>query len=466
MLKRLGSFHEHRVKAMDQREVVRRANESQVQLVFFLYCDNGGIIRGKSTHISTLQKRLETGIGLTVAMQAMSDMDMLQSVAGMGPVGEIRLVPDLSTYRTLPYSPRRAVILADMLTLERKPWAACPRAFLKRMVDLAARRGFRVRAAFEPEWTLARKEGDSFVPIDESLCFSSVGATTALPVIDDIVAALEAQGLQVEQYYPELGHGQQELSIRHTDALAAADNHILYRETVRNVAWQHALYASFAPKPFADQAGNGCHIHFSAWDASGQHNLFYGPGDYYNLSQTAYNFIGGVLEHLPGLVALTCPSVNSYRRLQPNSWSSAFTCYGPDNREAALRIPSLFWNEEEASVNLELKPSDSSANPYIALGGLIAAGLDGIDKGLLPKEGQLVDVDPATLSFDELKKRGIRRLPHNLREAVEALEADLVLMEALGPDLTRSYLAVRRGDLELFSGHDEAFELRHHFYKY
>lgn len=451
---------------MDQSEVVRRANESRVQLVFFLYCDNGGIIRGKSTHISTLQKRLETGIGLTVAMQAMSDMDMLQSVAGMGPVGEIRLVPDLSTYRMLPYSPRRAVILADMLTLERKPWAACPRAFLKRMVDLAARRGLRIRAAFEPEWTLARKEGDSFVPIDESLCFSSVGATTALPVIDDIVTALEAQGLQVEQYYPELGYGQQELSIRHTDALAAADNHILYRETVRNAAWQHELYASFAPKPFADQAGNGCHIHFSAWDASGQHNLFYGPGDHYNLSQTAYNFIGGVLEHLPALVALTCPSVNSYRRLQPNSWSSAFTCYGPDNREAALRIPSLFWNEEEASVNLELKPSDSSANPYIALGGLIAAGLDGIDKGLLPSQGQLVDVDPATLSFDELKKRGIRRLPHDLGEAVEALEDDLVLMEALGPDLTRSYLAVRRGDLELFSSRDEAFELRHHFYKY
>jgi glutamine synthetase len=454
------------VKTMDQSEIVRRVNESRVQLVFFLYCDNGGIIRGKSAHISTLQKRLETGIGLTVAMQAMSDMDMLQPVAGMGPVGEIRLVPDLSTYTVLPYAPKRAVILADMLTLEQKPWEACPRAFLKRMIDRAASRGLRIQAAFEPEWTLARKEGDSFIPIDESLCFSSVGATTALPVIDDIVAALDAQGLQVEQYYPELGHGQQELSIRHADALTAADNHILYRETVRNVAWQHEYYASFAPKPFADQAGNGCHIHFSAWEANGQRNLFYDPEDTYNLSQTAYNFIGGVLEHLPGLVALTCPSVNSYRRLRPNSWSSAFTCYGPDNREAALRIPSLFWDNEEASVNLELKPSDSSANPYIALGGLMAAGLDGVDKGLLPKEGQLVEVDPATLSPDELESRGIRRLPANLGEAIEALENDPVLLDALGPGLSRSYLAIRRGDLELFSRHDEAFELRHHFYKY
>jgi glutamine synthetase len=277
---------------------------------------------------------------------------------------------------------------------------------------------------------------------------------------------LEAQGLRVEQYYPELGHGQQELSIRHADALTAADNHVLYRETVRNVAWQRGFYASFAPKPFADQAGNGCHIHFSAWDASGQRNLFYDPEDNYNLSQTAYNFIGGVLEHLPALVALTCPSVNSYRRLRPNSWSSAFTCYGPDNREAALRIPSLFWDDEEASVNLELKPSDSSANPYIALGGLMAAGLNGIDKGLVPKEGQLVDVDPATLSPDELASRGIRRLPANLGEAIEALENDPVLLDALGPGLAWPYLAIRRADFELFSRHDEAFELRHHFYKY
>jgi glutamine synthetase len=454
------------VKDMDQSEVVRQANKSRVQLVFFLYCDNGGIIRGKSTHISALQKRLESGIGLTMAMQAMSDMDRLQPVVGLGPVGEIRLVPDLSTYRVLPYSPRRAVILADMLTLERRPWEACPRSFLKRMIEQAASRGLKIQAAFEPEWTLARKEGEAFTPIDESLCFSTLGAATALPVIDDIVAALEAQGLRVEQYYPELGHGQQELSIRHADALTAADNHVLYRETVRNVAWQRGFYASFAPKPFADQAGNGCHIHFSAWDASGQRNLFYDPEDNYNLSQTVYNFIGGVLEHLPGLVALTCPSVNSYRRLRPNSWSSAFTCYGPDNREAALRIPSLFWDDEEASVNLELKPSDSSANPYIALGGLMAAGLNGIDKGLLPKEGQLVDVDPATLSPDELASRGIRRLPANLGEAIEALENDPVLLDALGPGLARPYLAIRRADFELFSRHDEAFELRHHFYKY
>ncbi len=334
------------------------------------------------------------------------------------------------------------------------------------MVERAADHGLRIKAAFEPEWTLARKEGDTFTPIDESLCFSTLGAAIALPVIDAIVSALEEQGLRVEQYYPELGHGQQELTIRHTDALRAADNHLLYRETVRNVAWQHGLYASFAPKPFSDQAGNGCHIHFSAWDDSGQRNLFYDSEGDLQLSRTAYSCIVGVLEHLPGLVALTCPSVNSYRRLRPNSWSSAFVCYGPDNREAAVRIPSLFWGDGEASTNLELKPSDSSSNPYISLGGLIAAGLDGVARELAPKEGQFVRVDPASLEGNERERRGIHRLPSNLGEAIEALEQNSVLIEALGSGLAAPYLAIRRSDWELFSNHDEQFELKHHFYKY
>ena len=452
---------------MDKRDVVRQAIAAGRQLIGFFYCDNGGIIRGKSIHISTLANRLESGLGLTVAMQAMSDVDVLQRVEGMGPVGEIRLVPDLDTFTLLPYAAERAIMFSDMVRLDRTPWAACPRTFLKRMIARAAARGLRIQAAFEPEWTLAKRQDDgTFVPCDSSLCFSSVGMTTSLQVIDAIVSALCEQGIQVEQYYPELGHGQQELSVHYTDALRAADQHLLYRETVRNVAWQHGFYASFAPKPFVDQAGNGCHLHISAWDANGVYNLFYDQNDPLHLSSTAYAFIAGVLHHLPGLVALTCPSVNSYRRLQPQSWSSAFVCYGPDNREAALRIPSPFWGNEMASANLELKASDSSANPYLSLGAVMAAGLDGVERQLQPGAGQRLDVDPSTLSPEQLASRGITRLPATLSEAVTALENDAVLMEALGPLLTTAFLAVRRGDIAFFAGQDDAFELQHHFYKF
>lgn len=451
---------------MESQDILQLARDAGVRLVMFAYCDNSGIIRGKATHISGLERRLTSGIGVTTAMQAMGDMDRLQVMDGMGPVGEFRMVPDLDTFTVLPYAPGRALVLVDMITMDRQPWDACPRHFLKRMLAKAHAMGITFQAAFEPEWYLARREGDSFIPMDESLDNSTLGASMAREVIDDVVDALESQGLQLEQYHTEVGHGQQELSITHADALRAADNHIIYRETVRNVAWNHGWLASFAPKPFPDQAGNGNHTHISAWDTAGERNLFYDPGDPMQLSQLAYHFIAGIMEHLPGLTALTSPSMNSYRRISPGSWSTAYICYGPDNREAALRIPSRFWGSEMASTNLEYRPADSSSNPYIALGAIIAAGLDGIQRGQMPAAGLRIDTDPARLAPDELAALGIRRLPSTLLEAIHALEADATLTDALGPLLTNSCLTVRKADWELFSQHDADFEIRHHFYKF
>ena len=451
---------------MEHNEIVRQAKDAGVKLVSFFWCDNGGIIRGKSTHISGLESRLSSGIGVTTAMQAMGDMDQLQIVEGMGPAGEFRLIPDTDTFTILPYAPKRALMLCDSITMSRRPWEACPRGFLKRMLAKAEAMGLTFQVAMEPEWYLTRKEGDDFVPCDESLDNSSVGMTFAQDVVDDVIEALEAQGIGIEQYHTELGHGQHELSIRHAPALRAADNHLIYRETVRNVAYRHGLFASFAPKPFPEQAGNGCHIHFSAWDRDGETNLFFDASDEQNLSELAYHFIGGIMEHLPGLVALTCPSMNSYRRLSPGSWSTAFTCYGADNREAALRIPSLFWGSEMASTNLEFRPADSSSNPYIALGGVIAAGLDGVERKIMPNEEQRVDMDPTLLTPEELESRGIRRLPQSLPEATRALEEDTTLTGAMGKMLADSYLTIRRVDWEIFSQQDAEFEIRNHIYKY
>src|SRR5207302_95361 len=174
--------------------------------------------------------------------------------------------------------------------------------------------------------------------------------------------------------------------------------------------------------------GNGAHIHFSVSDAQDA-NLFYDPNAADCLSECGRQFMAGVLAHLPALVALTCPSVNSYRRLQPQSWSSAFAVYGHDNREAALRIASPFWSDAAGTVNLELKAADASCNPYLALGGLLAAGLEGMERRLDP--GEPTEVDPASLPEAERQKRGITRLPSSVDEAIGALEADQVLQAAL-----------------------------------
>lgn len=474
--------------------VVERAEAEGLDLIRFLYVDHGGIVRGKATSRPRLAERLQTGIGLTVAMQAMTMLDELQPVDGMGPVGEVRLVPDPESFLVLPYAPGAGAMVADLIELDGEPWEACPRTFLKQAVAELAEEGYAPVAAFEPEFTLGRREPggqgagadegpsaggvsgaegsgglDRLVPVDQSLCFSTTGFGFAHDYAIELVRALEAQGLAVEQYYPELGHGQQELSIRHAPALRAADNQVWYRETVRGVAWRQGLWASLAPKPIPDQAGNGTHLHASLWDLGerggpGARNAFYGAGDQYGLSDVAYHFIGGLLAHLPALVALTCGSVNSYRRLVPRSWSSAYTCYGMDNREAAVRIASPMWGLDEPSTNLELKPSDSTGNPYLALGAYIHAGLDGVRNKLDP--GRPTNVDPATLSASTRRRRGIRRLPDSLAAALDALERDELLMEALGPLRRNAYLAVKRAEAAAFAAHDTAFECYHHFTKF
>lgn len=450
---------------MNPEQIVTAAHSAAVRLVRFLYCDNGGTIRGKLAHIDSLATRLDTGIGLTVAMQAMNMLDQLQPVEGMGPVGEIRLVPDLDSFVVLPYAPNSAAMMCDMLTLDRQPWGACPRSFLKRMIARAADRGLTIQAAMENEFSLLRPDGNGhYTPLDTGLCFSTISMTAAAEVMDDIIAALEAQGISIDAYYPELAPGQHELPVRHAPLLRAADNQIWVRETIRNIAARHGLIASLAPKPLPDQAGNSSHIHWSVWDLEGKANLFYDRHDQYQLSKLGYHFIGGILAHLPGLLALTAPSFNSYRRLQPHFWSSAYSVWGPDNREAAVRVASGLWGHENATVNLELKASDSSNNPYLALGGLLAAGLDGIARELDP--GEAVLIDPGNYSDQERTARGIKRYPTTQAEALDALEQDELLMEALGPELRASYLAVKRSEYAAFDAEDLEFEIKHHLYKF
>jgi glutamine synthetase len=466
----------HKQSADPAARVVAACQDAGVELVRFLYVDHGGVVRGKATSRARLTERLQTGIGLVTGMQAMSMLDELAPVAGLGPVGEVRLVPDPDSFVVLPYAPGAAAMTAGMARLDGQPWEACPRAFLQGAIAELATEGYALVAAFEPEFTLGRRvpgdgpaDPDRLDPVDQSLCFSTSGFGAAHDYAVELVRALQAQGLVVEQYYPELGHGQQELSVRHAPALRAADNMVWYRETARGVAWRQGLWASLAPKPIGDQAGNGAHLHASLWEAGpdgrpGGRNVLYDGGDPRGLSALAHHWIGGLLAHLPALVALTCGSVNSYRRLTPQSWSSAFVCWGMDNREAAVRVPSRMWGLDEASTNLELKPSDATGNPYLALGAVIHAGLDGIRNKLDP--GRPVDTDPATLSAATRRRRGIERLPGSLGQALDALEADELLMEALGPLRRDAYLAVKRSEVAAFGARDAAFECFHHFTKF
>lgn len=452
---------------MDYRGVLDLARTSGVQLIRFEYCDASGVARTKAIHVAQLGHKLIEGVGLTRAQMSMNLLEQVIHIEGMEPVGEIRLVPDPETFSILPWAPKSASVLCDQLDHNRENWGACPRSFLKEMIARAARMGIEVQASFENEYYMARWEGDHYVPFDlpdHAPVYSSIGHDLYADVMLETVEALESQGMQIEQCINEYGPGQQEIAIRYAEALRCADNQMKFRDTVRGVALKRGMLASFAPKPYPEQIGSGAHIHFSLWDLEGKHNLLYDVSADRGLSQLGRQFIAGVAEHLPALVALTAPSFNSYRRLMPSAWASATTAWGFDNKEAALRVASPFYNREEQSYNIEYKPSDGSANPYLSLGALIACGLDGIERELEP--GQPSEHDPARLSPEQLALGKVRPLPSSMGRALDELENSPLLKDALGDLLFRCYLGVRRSEDEVFSANDEAFELRNHFYRF
>ncbi|HEY9762913.1 MAG TPA: glutamine synthetase family protein [Trichocoleus sp.] len=423
---------------VDSADILKSLQNNQIRFLRVVWCDNANVIRSKAIHRNALPQRMSEGVGLSAAQQAIPVMaDAVAPGSGLGPVGEVWLVPDSATLQRLPYAPGHARVMGDMVK-DGQPWPYCARQFLKRMIAQAADLGLEIMAAFEPEFYLLRVEHGQILPADETVFAASLSMDLQHRVIDAIADALTAQGLFIEQYYPESGPGQQELSVRYTHALGAADQHVIYRETVKAVARQHSLVASFVPKIFEQAAGSGNHLHLSLW-REGENITGNGKGD---LSETARAFAAGLLEHLPALMALTTPSTNSYRRLQPHCWSGAFRTWGFDNREAAIRIPG---NPSLPSpTHLELKTVDGAANPYLALGGAIAAGLDGIQQQLsLPDP---IGIDPGTLSAAERIARHIDRLPVDLKTAIEHLQKNSPLTEALGQPLAQACLAVRQAE--------------------
>lgn len=436
------------------KKIQKSLQKDGVRFVRILWCDNANIIRGKAVHVEMLSHYLEHGVGISAGQQGLPVMyDAIAPESGLSPVGEIRLVPDWDSLIPLPYAPGHVRVIGNMI-LDGQPWPLCPRNFLTRMIAAAKREGLEIQAAFENEFYLLQQTPESIIPTDSTVFASTQAIDINHAVIDAITDTLVTQGIPVEQYYPESGPGQQEISWRYTDALSAANSQIAFRETVRAVAHRHHLTASFLPKIFPDAASSGCHIHLSLW-REGQ-NLLPDIQGVCGLSQIARAFIAGILHHLPALMALTTPSPNSYRRIRPHTWSGAFRCWGLDNREAPVRVPSN--PGLGGSTHFELKTVDASANPYLALGAIIAAGLDGVQKNLEPPTP--VTEDPGYLPVEQRTANNIDPLPENLGEALIHLQHNDVLLNALNPQLSQAFLAVRQAEWQAMKDWDLATEVK------
>lgn len=353
--------------------------------------------------------------------------------------GDFFAVPDPDTFTPLPYRPGLGRVLSFLHTETGEAWEGCPRGRLRGQLAALASRGFSARAAFEPEFTLYRPLPDGgFEPADHFAMYSVDRIDWHRDLLAGIEGALAGQGVDVVQLGSEYGAGQVEINLRHAEPLKAADDLVTVRETAKALARDAGLIASFMPKAFEESAGNGVHVHFSLWDVEGRHSRSEGDGPL-GLSPELARFTAGILRHAPALCGVAAPSVNSYKRLQPASWAPAHVGYAEENRAALVRVPG------STRRRIEFRAGDHTANPYLLLTALIAAGIDGLERGLDP--GAPASGDLGHLGAEQLARQGIGLLPRSAGEALDAIAADQVVLDALGPVCGPELLRVKRFEL-------------------
>ncbi|TDE35762.1 glutamine synthetase [Actinomadura sp. 6K520] len=431
----------------------RRLAGLDIVAVALTWVDISGITRTKTVPVERLEHASAWGVGMSPVFDAyLLDDSIVPGRHVGGPVGDLRLHPDLDRLVPLAALPGWAHAPAFRYDQDGAVHPLDTRALLRRLTNRLADDGWTVKAAFEIEWAVSRGAGEEFSPAVRGPAYGMTRITELAGYLRDVLTALKETGVTVMQLHPEYAAGQYEVSVAAEDPLGAADTAVVVRETIRAVSMEHGLAATFSPKVEPDSVGNGAHVHLSLWRSGGEGpvNAMAGGEGPCEMSAPGEAFAAGILRRLPALLAIGAPSVASYLRLIPSHWAGAFTCWGPENREAALRVVTGAEGERPAAANLEVKCLDAAANPYLVLAALLAAGHEGLGgRRELPAP---VDVDPATLPEEERVARGIVRLPASLDEAVAAFEADDVLRDALGDAVADTVATVRRGEIELLAG--------------
>lgn len=439
-------------QAEQAEQAVQRLAAADVRMVALSWVDTAGISRVKAVPLSRLPEVARWGVGMSPVFDTFLLDDSRSHVGGFGgPVGDLRLMPDLTRLTPLAGQQGWAWAPADRYGQDGKPYPGCHRSFAVRMTREAADRGLTLRMGFETEWTVEQdpQSATGTARVGAGPAFGMARLVDAAPYLLDVANALLAQEVELLQIHPEYELGQFEVSTSAEDPLGAADTAVLVRHTLRAVSRTHGLRASFAPLTTTSGAGNGGHLHLSAHQA-GQNLLAGGDGPR-GMTAEGEAFLAGVLAALPALTAIGCPSPASYLRLTPSQWAGAYQCWGWENREAALRFVTGMSQQRSASANAEVKCFDLAANPYLVVGAVIAAGIAGYDACLrLPPE---YSDDPGTADPAELERLGIRRLPASLADAVGLLESSTLLRKAMGGWLFDAVLAVRRGEDERYAGH-------------
>ncbi|KAG5243295.1 protein fluG [Salix suchowensis] len=458
----VNAFSSKDTVSVNPVKINSRALENSSSLVRVMWVDTSGQHRCRAVPVKRFGDIVrKNGVGLTHASMGMSSAaDSPADESGLTGVGEIRLMPDITTRKKIPWMEGQEMVLADMHLRPGEPWEYCPREALRRVLKvLKDEFDLVMDAGFENEFVLLKSvswEGkEEWVPIDSTPYCSTAAFDAVSPILDEIVAALHSLDITVEQLHAEAGKGQFELAIGHTTCPLSADNLIYTREVIRAIARKHGLLATFVPKLALDDIGSGSHVHISLLRNGENVFMASGGSSKHGISSIGEEFMAGVLHHLPSILAFTAPIPNSYDRIQPNTWSGAYHCWGKENREAPLRTACPPGIIDGLVSNFEIKSFDACANPYLGLAAIGAAGIDGLRKHLrLPEP---INKNPSLYA-------NLPRLPQSLPESLEALKKNSVLEDLIGEKLLVAIKGVRKAEIDYYSQNKEAYKQLIHRY--
>jgi glutamine synthetase len=441
---------------------VAKAEKSGIRTVQLQFVDLHGIVKSVQIPIHQMPNSIKHGTWFDGS-----------SVEGFTRIAESDqlLRPDMSTWRVLPWAPAEsgagtARVICDVLLPDGSPFAGDPRGVLRRQVERAEKLGYKVNMGPELEFFLFENGPDGrpiAKPHDKAGYFDFTG-DQGITIRQDMVDALEMLGIKIETAHHEVAPGQHEIDFEYSDSLATADNATTFKYALKEIASQHGLYASFMPKPIFGINGSGMHTHQSLASLKTGKNVFYDAKDKYGLSPIAKSYMAGTLKHARAMIAILAPTVNSYKRLVPGYEAPTYLVWGRKNRSALIRVPMISAGRSVEATRMELRCPDPSANPYLAFAVMIAAGLDGVEKGLTlpdPVEESLYEMDAVRVA-----QQGIRELPGSLAEAIEELKDDPVVCGALGEPVLSHFLEAKQAEWDAYRTHVTDWEVERYLELY
>jgi glutamine synthetase len=442
-------------EAVDGVEKIQKAKSDGIRFVQLQFTDIIGHVKAVTIPIHQLEGSVRHGTWFDGS-----------SIEGFTRIAESDqyLMPDMSTFSEIPWQKGNGLrgtarVICDVFTPRGEPFVGDPRGVLRKQVERARKLGYIVNTGPELEFFLFRRDENGRIaplPHDQAGYFD-FSTDLAQEVRQDMVDALEAFGIRVEAAHHEVAAGQHEIDFEYSDALRTADNAVTFKFALKAIAQQHGLYATFMPKPIHGINGSGMHTHQSLYSIAEGRNAFADPNTKYGLSEVARSYAAGILMHARGMIAVLAPLVNSYKRLVPGYEAPTYLTWGRTNRSALIRVPMVSPGKSIEGTRLEVRCPDPSSNTYLAFAAMIAAGLDGVEKNMPlgdPVEESLFEMDAA-----QIASHNIKELPGTLGEALDELEKDTVIREALGDHVFSHFVEAKRLEWDEYRTQVSGWEL-------